>query len=430
MSETANAPATSGPFPDPRFCFLSDFLGRRVVGADGRRVGRVTDLVVATGEAYPPVESLVVKGPGGRAQYPWSAVEGIGPGPLSLRAGATAVAPPDQPPPDRIPLAEEILDKQIVDVHDAKLVRVNDLHFLELKGQLRVAHVDVGFRGLIRRMGWEPLVDGAIKLVARDARYLQSDHLVSWKLVQPLDRSPGRVRLEVAQRMLATLHPADLAEILEDLDRDQRAVLLERLDVETAADALEEASPELAAQLLEEVAPEKAADILEEMAPDEAADALSEIDGEARAEVLAAMEVPEATEVRALMAHARDSAGGLMTPDRIQLYPEQTVADAIAELRRRDEELPLVYEIFVVDLSSRLIGLLTLRDLLLNGGATPLGKIMREPPATVKVEDGLEDVARAAAKYNLVSVPVVNADGLLEGMVTVDDILSEVMDAA
>jgi CBS domain-containing protein len=430
MPETVSAPESTGPHPLPRFRFLSEFLGRPVVGADGVRLGRLADLVVATGEAYPPVESLVVKGAAGRTLYPWSAVEVLAPGRLALRADAAGTHPPEQPPPDRIPLAEEILDKQIVDVHDAKLVRVNDLHFLEVKGQLRVAHVDVGFRGLIRRMGWEPWVDGAIRLVKKEAGYLKGDQLVSWKLVQPLDRSPGKVRLEVAQRLLATLHPADLAEIMEDLDRDQRTVLLQRLDVETAAEALEEAPSELAAQLLEEVAPEKAADILEEMAPDEAADVLSDLPGETRDEVMAAMEKPEAREVAALMAYPKDSAGGLMTPDRIQLRPAQTVADAIVELRRRAEELPLVYEIFVVDASRRLIGLLTLRDLLLNDAGTPLGTIMREPPATVRLEDGLKDVAGAAAKYNLVSVPVVDSDGLLQGMVTVDDILSEVLDAA
>lgn len=425
MPETASARENSG---DPRFLFLSSLLDRPVTGADGRRLGRLADLVVATGEPYPPVESLVVKGAGGRRLYPWNAVAQLSEGGLSLKADAAGVPPPEQAPPDRIPLAEELLDKQIVDVHDAKLVRVNDLHFLEVKGQLRVAHVDVGFRGLIRRMGWERAVDGAVRLVRRDAGYLRSDHLVSWKLVQPLDKSPGRVRLEVAQRLLATLHPADLAEIMEDLDRDQRAVLLERLDVETAADALEEAPPELAAQLLEEVAPEKAADILEEMAPDEAADVLADLPGESRDEVLAAMERPEAREVAALMAHPRDSAGGLMTPDRIQLLPEQTVADAIVELRRRAEELPFVYEIFVVDAARRLIGQCTLRDLLLNDAGTPLSAVMREPPATVRVEDGLKEVAGAASKYNLVSVPVVDEAGLLQGMVTVDDILAEVID--
>jgi CBS domain-containing protein len=426
MPETASARETPG---DPRFLFLSSLLRRPVTGADGARLGRLVDLVVATGEPYPPVESLVVKGPGGRRLYPWNAVAQLSETGLSLKADAAGVAPPDQPPPDRIPLAEELLDKQIVDVHDAKLVRVNDLHFLEVKGQLRVAHVDVGFRGLIRRMGWEPLVDGAVRLVRRDAGYLRSDHLVSWKLVQPLDRSPGRVRLEVAQRLLATLHPADLAEIMEDLDRDQRTVLLQRLDVETAADALEEAPSELAAQLLEEVAPEKAADILEEMAPDEAADVLADLPGESRDEVLAAMERPEAREVTALLAHPRDSAGGLMTPDRIQLLAQQTVADAIVELRRRAEDLPFVYEVFVVDAGQRLVGQCTLRDLLLNDAGTPLGTIMREPPATVRVEDGVKDVAAAASKYNLVSVPVVDEAGLLQGMVTVDDILAEVIDA-
>ena len=425
MPETDSARETYG---DPRFLFLSSLLDRPVTDAGGARLGKLADLVVATGEPYPPVESLVVKGPGGRRLYPWNAVAQLSEAGLALKADAAGVPPPDEPPPDRIPLAEDILDRQIVDVHDAKLVRVNDLHFLEVKGQLRVAHVDVGFRGLIRRMGWEPLVDGAVRLVRRDAAYLRSDHLVSWKLVQPLDRSPGKVRLEVAQRLLATLHPADLAEILEDLDRDQRAVLLERLDVETAADALEEAPSELAAQLLEEVTPEKAADILEEMAPDEAADVLADLPGDSRDEVLAAMERPEAREVAALLAYPRDSVGGLMTPDRIQLLAGQTVADAVAELRRRDEELPFVYELFVVDEGRRLVGQVTLRDLVLNDAATPLGSIMREPPASVTVEDGLKDVAGAAAKYNLVSVPVVDPQGLLQGMVTVDDILAEVID--
>jgi Mg/Co/Ni transporter MgtE len=286
----------------------------------------------------------------------------------------------------------------------------------------------VGFRGLVRRMGWEPLVDRAVGLVRREARYLSSDQLVSWKLVQPLDRSPGRVRMEVAQRLLATLHPADLAEIMEDLDRDQRTVLLARLDVETAADALEEAPPELASQLLEEVAPEKAADILEEMAPDEAADVLEEMPGEARQEVLAAMERPEAREVQELLAYHPDSAGGLMTPDRLQVFPEQTLAEATGELRRRAEELPFVYELYVVDNAGRLVGYLTLRDLLLHDPAAVVKDVMREPPATVLLEERLRDVAGAAAKYNLMTVPVLDRLGKLHGMVTVDDILSEVVD--
>ena len=176
MAETAPLEASAA---DPRFRFLSSIIGRPVRGPGGERLGTLVDLVVATGEQYPPVESLVLKGKGGRRQYPWSSVERLGDRGLSLKADAVASTPPAQPLADRIPLVEEILDKQIVDVHDAKLVRVNDLHFLELKGQLRVAHVDVGLRGLIRRMGWEPFVDRTLQLVRPGAPYLKAEHLVS-----------------------------------------------------------------------------------------------------------------------------------------------------------------------------------------------------------------------------------------------------------
>jgi magnesium transporter len=414
---------------DPRFLFFSDLVGRPVVDTDGRRLGRLSDLVAATGEPYPPVESLVVKAGRTSTQLPWSAVQRISGGEIVVRADAAGVPPPGKPPPDRIPLAAEILDRQIVDVHDSKLVRVNDLHFLEVNRQLRVAHVDVGFRGLVRRLGWQPLVDRTVAALRPGAPYLKADQLLSWKLVQPLDRSPGKVRLEVAQRMLAEIHPADLAEIMEELDRDQRQVLLERLDVETAADALEEAPPELAAELLEKVEPERAADILEEMAPDEAADVLSELPGDTRAELVEAMERPEAREVEELLAYPSDSAGGLMTPDRIQLRPEQTAADAVAEIRRQAEELPLISDVFVADAAGVLKGIVSLKELILSAPTTTLGQLLRQAPATVTVDDGVRDVALAATKYNLMTVPVVDELGVLRGVVTVDDILAEVVDA-
>lgn len=419
------------PHPnDPRFVFLSSLLGRAVRAAGGQRLGRVADLVVSTSEAYPPVESVILRAPGRRRwQVPWSAVEAAEPGGFRLREGTVLEPPPPVRPEGRLGLAEDLLDRQIVDVGGAKLVRVNDLHFLEVNRALRLAHVDVGFRGLVRRMGWERAVDGAVAALRPRSAYLRADQLLSWKLVQPLDRSPGRVRLEVAQRALAELHPADLAEILEDLDRDQRAVLLQRLDVETAAGALEEASPELTAQLLEGVPPDKAADILEEMAPDEAADVLGELPSEAREELLEAMELPEAREVEHLLEYPPDSAGGLMTPDRIELRPSATVAEAFAEVRRRAEEVPLVYEVFVTDPAGVLKGVCTLRDLVLAEPATSLERIAREPAATVEVTAGLRDVAEAASKYNLISVPVVDPAGVLVGVVTVDDILPEVIGA-
>jgi Mg/Co/Ni transporter MgtE len=316
-----------------------------------------------------------------------------------------------------------------VDIEGAKLVRVNDLQFLETKGQLRIAHVDVGLRGLVRRMGWQGPVDRVVSALRPKARYLGDESLLSWKLVQPIESAPGRVRIEATKKALASLHPADLAEIMEELDRHQREVLFQRLDVETAADALEETSTEVATELLEAVPPEKAADILEEMAPDEAADALSELPGETREELLQAMEKPEATEVKELLEYHPRSAGGLMTPDLVELPPPATIADAIEEVRRRAEELPLVYEVFVVDRGA-LLGMVTLKDLVVaTDPSLQLSAILREVPASVLADSDVRDVARAASKYNLLSVPVVDEGGVLVGMVTVDDILAEVVDA-
>jgi CBS domain-containing protein/sporulation protein YlmC with PRC-barrel domain len=386
-------------------------------------------MVAVSGEPYPPVESLLVRAARKLWMVPWTSVESVN-GTIRLSPGAVLGPVPDAPVADRLHLGQEILDRQIVDIEGAKLVRVNDLHFLETKGQLRIAHVDVGLRGLVRRMGWQRPIDGVVAMLRPAARYLNDETLLSWKLVQPIESAPGRVRIEATKKALASLHPADLAEIMEDLDRHQREVLFGRLDVETAADALEETSTELATELLEAVPPEKAADILEEMAPDEAADALSELPGHTREELLRAMERPEAAEVAELLEYHPRSAGGLMTPDLVELPPTATLADAFAEVRRRAEELPFVYEIFVVE-GNQLKGMLTLKDLVV---ATDLGlalsAVMREIPATVGDDADVRDVARAASKYNLLSVPVVDDLGVLKGMVTVDDILAEVVDAA
>ncbi|MHB8419217.1 MAG: magnesium transporter MgtE N-terminal domain-containing protein [Myxococcales bacterium] len=408
--------------------FFSELLGRRIVASDGVTIGRLVDLVVVPGEPYPPIESLVYETPQrGRFLLPWTAVARLVGNAIHLRAGLSPEPLPEVPAADRLRLAEEILDRQIVDVEGAKVVRVNDLNFVEAKGALRLAHVDVGFRGLVRRMGWQRAVDFAVRGVRPGARYLHADAFLPWKLVQPLGTAPGKVRVDIAQRQLAELHPADLAEIMEDLDRYQRVTLFKRLDVETAAEALEESSPEVTSQLIHTVPPDRAADILEEMAPDEAADVLGELSPEARAEILQRMERPEAREVQALLGYDPGSAGGLMTPDLVRLPATASAADALAEVRRRAEELPFVYEIFVAEAEGPLHGLCTLKDLVASDPATPLGKLLREAPATVRLEADARELAEVAAKYNLISVPVVDEAGVLRGMVAVDDILARVL---
>jgi magnesium transporter len=411
-----------------RFLFFSEILGKPVVSADGQELGRLADLIVIPGEPYPPVESIVVRSfHRTRLRLLWASVAELATRGVRLLPGAVAEPLPDQSAADRLRVADELLDRQIVDVEGAKVVRVNDLHFLEVKDMLRLAHVDVSFRGLVRRMGWERGVDGAIALLRPGATYLRGDSLLPWKLIQPLGDVGGRVRLDVAQGQLATLHPADLAEILEELDHYQRTSLFKRLTVETAAEALEETSPEVTQELLDEVPPEQAAEILEEMDPDEAADVLGEMPKHTRSELLEAMDIPEAQEVQELLRYDPQSAGGLMTPEVIKLRRETTAEQALAEIRRRADELDLIYEIFVVDGQGHLEGECTLKDLLVAPPPTPLGELMREPPGTVMAEAGIHEVAEVASKYSLLSVPVITPEGELLGIVTVDDILPEVL---
>jgi Mg/Co/Ni transporter MgtE len=304
---------------------------------------------------------------------------------------------------------------------------VNDLHLLRARGELRVAHVDVGFRGLVRRLGWQPLVDAIVRRVRPRSAYLATEKLVPWKYVQPLSSGSPRVRLDVARNAVAGLHPADLAEILEDLDRRERAVLFRDLPVEAAADALEEVEPDLQRELLQVLGPDKAADVLEEMQADDAADLLGDLPEQQSAELLAEMEPAEAREVRQLLEYDENTAGGLMNPEFLRLAPQHTAQQALDEVRRQAEQVAHVHDAFVLQEDGKLAGVLSLRDIIVARPETHVLSLMHEHPAPLRADDPANKVAELAAKYNLFSLPVENEDGKVLGVVTVDDVLEKVL---
>lgn len=409
------------------FVFLSSLLGRPALGAGGERLGKVVDFLADVSETgYPRITALRVRsGRGVIRRVEWDDVSSFDGEGARLKRGAEALQPLKLLG-NEIPLAQDVLDRQIVDTDDAKVERVNDLHLLRARGELRVAHVDVGFRGLVRRMGWEPFVDLVLRKLLPGSRYLTHEQFVPWKHVQPLSAGTARVRLDLARRTLAEVHPSDLAEILEDLDRRERAVLFRDLPVASAADALEESEPGLQRELLRMVEPERAADIVEEMQPDAAADLLSELPEDESAEILAAMDGPEAREVSQLLAYDENSAGGMMNTEYLRLSPAITAQAALDEVRRQAKEIAQVHDCFVVQRDHRLIGVLSLRDLLLAAPEAPVDGILHEHPAPLAPEDPAGKVAELAAKYNLFSLPVLR-EGKLVGVVTVDDVLEKVL---
>ena len=408
--------------------FLSELLGRPVWSDDGAKLGALVDFVVDASEpAYPRVTALRVR-PGLRGEIcrvEWADVASCERGGTHLKRGAEALRPLKMSGSE-IPLAQDVLDRQIVDTDDAKVERVNDLHLMKARGELRVAHVDVGFRGLVRRMGWQGVVDGVLRALRPGAAYLGREQFVPWKHVQPLAAGSARVRLDLARRALAEVHPSDLAEILEDLDRRERAVLFRDLPAETAADALEESEPGLQRELLRMLEPDKAADIVGEMQPDAAADLLGELPRDESAEILAFMEAPEAREVEQLLTWDENSAGGMMNTEYLRLPPNLTAAQALQSVRDQAKDVAQIHDAFVLGGDGHLVGVVSLRELLVAEPDHHVVGLMHDHPAPLAPEDPAGKVAELAAKYNLFSLPVEKAGKLL-GVVTLDDVLEKVL---
>jgi CBS domain-containing protein/sporulation protein YlmC with PRC-barrel domain len=429
------------PLADGDFIFFSELQGATVRDAGGRTLGRLTDIIVETTERYPPVRSIVVRNRKQKVplEVPWK----------TLKLGASALVaedpkaikqmmPPPQnpdltPPPidiGRIALAADLLDKQIVDTSGAKLRRVNDLHMLMVEGRLYLVHVDVGFRGLVRRMGWERSIDGVVRRLRPKAPYLSADQLITWQHVQPMAPDPARVRLDIASEELGKIHPADLADILEELAAPSRQRLFEALTVETAADTLGEIEDtKVQAELLEHVGDEKAAAIIEAMHTDEAAGVLQELPEEKAAVILEEMHQEEATEVRRLLEYAEDTAGGHMSTDMITLPPDTRAEDALFKVREAAREVQFPYYVYVVTSGKKLVSVMSLREILLLEDGKTVGEGGTHDFVTVGPNEPLDNASEIAAKYDLLAVPVVDETGVILGIVTVDDLLARLMES-
>ncbi|HEU5287799.1 MAG TPA: CBS domain-containing protein, partial [Candidatus Limnocylindria bacterium] len=309
--------------------------------------------------------------------------------------------------------------KQIVDTHGAKVVRVNDLQLSEVDGQLRLVGADVGLRGLLRRVGAEAFAERFAGMAGRKL----PRGIIPWHLVEPLEAPDAAVRVTVPRTKLALLHPADIADIVEEMAADERRQVFEQLDVETAAEALSEVEPEMQASIVSDLDEERAADILEEMAPDEAADLLQDLPEERREELVDLMQKEEAADVEELLTYDEESAGGIMTTDFVALAADLTAAQAIDKLRELQPDPELTYYLYVVDAQGRLDGVISLRDLVVAKPDQKLAAIMDPHVLKVEATTTKEDVASLIAKYDLLALPVVDARQKLLGAVTVDDVV-------
>ncbi|TMB56302.1 MAG: CBS domain-containing protein [Chloroflexi bacterium] len=396
--------------------FLSQLIGQPVRDRDGGAFGKVRDLIVALGETYPPVTGLVVRVAGGRDIFlPWTAVDQVDESGARLHTSSIDITSFRQRP-NEIRLWLDLQDKQIVDVEGRKIVRVNDIQLAPVEGNLRLVAVDVGLAGILRRLG----ISGPGERLARAMR-IEPENYIEWEDVDPVESSVSSLKLRVPHGALATLHPADVAHIVEQLAPRDRTGILAALDDERAADVLEELEADDQVDILEDLPPEKAADILEEMGPDEAADLVADLSEERQRELLGLMEPEEASDVRELLAYGEETAGGLMTTDFLTISPEHTAQDVIDMLRERHPSADQVYYLYVTEPDGTLAGTITLRGLIVASPETRVRDFMRPDPISVTVDVDAEQAGAAIARYNLLALPVVDADGKMQGIVTVDD---------
>jgi magnesium transporter len=394
------------------FYFFSDFLNRRVYNLSMEKVGRIMDLVAERTEPYPMIVGILVRSGRRKMYLPWEKIVQIEPRVTHAGEELTELKTPLSGK-DIILLREEVMDKQIVDTFGAKVVRVNDLHFLRVDSRLRLVHVDVGFRGLMRRVGWEKIVDQALRWFFS---YVLPNQFISWKYVQLLSGS-DLLQLSVSQKKLSHLHPADLADIIEDLSGRERSAIFHALDTETAAEALEEIDPKIQKALLETIPVEKVSDIVEEMSPSDAADLLGDLPEERAEEILEGMEQEKAEDLRELLVHADETAGGLMTTAYLSLPSEVTVETALARLKAEAPNLDIMDYIFVVDEEEYLQGVVSIRDLLTAHSHQTLAEILPTRVVSVKPDEDQKEVVEAFAKYGFRALPVVDEKGHLEGVI-------------
>ena len=421
--------------PPPLFVFLSELLDRPVEDAVGAPLGRLDDLTITVTDPFPRVRNCVI-----RQSWPnqlrllgrWNDVAQFTGGKIRLRVPAGQLMPAPHEGINELHLRRGVLDKQVVDTSGLKIVRVNDVQFLATSAELRVVHVDVGFRGLVRRLGAEPAVDGAIRRFAPRAKYLTSDNLISWRYVETLaaGASPHSLQISLSRAQVHQAHPVDIAQLLAELDPLRRLRLFRALDPETGARALAEVPAEVQARLLEMMPRHEAADVLETMSPDAAADLLAELPEDLRREFLAHMDREEASDVEGLLAHPEGTAGSLMTTEFVTLPDHLTIGEALERLRHIAPEAETVYYIYVVDDARALVGVLSLRALITEAPSTQISQVMLRRPASVQADDSLAECASLVAKYKLLALPVVRPDRTMVGVITVDDVLGEVLEQA
>ncbi|MFA5097424.1 MAG: CBS domain-containing protein [Candidatus Margulisiibacteriota bacterium] len=404
--------------------YASELIGGPVIDRFEEKIGRVEDIVIEPQDQFPKVTGLVLKSTGGRHKKVLllQEINLIGRKFISTRAGIKET-PFAELREGSVLAKRDLMDKQIVDIHGSKVVRVNDLKIAKVGEEVRLIAADVGIKGVLRRLKLDQLVSFLLSFFNIKVK----EDLIGWNYVEPLQTDLARIKLVVPYKGMSELHPSDIASIISQVHTDEKTAIFESLSTDTAAEALHELEPRIQAFLIGVLDTKKALAILEKMPSDEAADVLGDLPEEKTEEFLQLMKKKKAQEIQELLKHDDETAGGLMTTDLITLEPEYTVARTIEKLRELAPGAETIYYLYVTDEGGHLLGVLTLRGLIISKEDALVGDIMNTKIITVRPEMNRRQVADVISKYNLLAVPVVDKLNRILGIITVDDVVDYII---
>lgn len=397
--------------------YLSRILNKKVYNDYDEPFGSLKDIIVDTNFERPKVIALKVRTKHGIKIFKstnWDIFKENGkyfftcPKPIEFKL----------PQENILYLVKDILDKQLVDMNGRKLVRVNDLRLAFVSDGTYIVAADVGTEGLFRRMGIAKFVNSILKVF----HISLSSKFINWSDVSTISSS-SNIKLDAEYKKLHTLHPSDLADIIEDLDAKTQMAIFNSLPSEQAADVLEEMEPEVQADIIDNLSVEKAADLLEMMPADEVADLLDEIKEDKAEELLQEMEKEASDDVRELLEYEDEEIGSLMNSDFHSFTEYDTVQKVLDFIRKEKPDASTIYNIYITDKKERLLGFVSLRDLIIANPEHTLKQIMDRSLYYVFDNDSLKIVPEIISKYNLLALPVIDEEMKLHGSVVVDDVI-------
>ena len=409
--------------------YLSRVIGKKVFDNNGKYIGIVKDILVDSDSSnypsgHPFVNGIKIKYRNEIAYYSFNNfdIEKVN-GKLKVVCNQPQLLASTNIIND-LSLAETVLDKQIVDLNGRKLVRVNDVRFVSVANGTYAIAVDIGIEGLLRRIGIVKPIKFGLSLFNTKI----PAKFILWEDVEAIDFSNLNIKLSKTYSKLQTLHPSDLADIIEDLGKKSSTEIFSLLDEEKAADVLEELEVETQVHIIESLSIEKAADVLDKMPADEVADIFDALEDDKVELLLNEMEKETSQEVRELLDYSNKAVGSIMSTEILSFNKNTSVEEVFIELRTQQPEAETLYNLFVTDEKDVLIATFSLRDLVISAPETKVFEIMKPSPVHLYDYQEIDEIAEFISKYNMLAIPVVDKDDVLQGMVVIDDVIDDLMD--